>query len=143
MTANEPANIERRFPKDLASLAQVFQVVDGFTAGQRVSPAVSYAVRFAVEEVFTNMVKYNPNGEDVVLALERSDQSIIIRFADVESTPFDITAVSVDVNRTLEERRPGGLGLFLLRKMMDEVTYVHDGTRSLITMTKHLEPSHV
>jgi len=118
----------------------MFEFVDAFLQSQRAAPSVAYAVRFAAEEVFTNMVKYNPNAADVTLALQRTDRSIVVRFVDVEAKPFDVTAVTVDVAQPIEERRPGRLGLLLLKKMMDSVEYAHDGVHSRITMTKCLEP---
>jgi serine/threonine-protein kinase RsbW len=144
MPSQEPLHIERHFAKNFSSLNSIFEFVDAFIRLNRLNDEFSFAVRFSVEEVFTNMVKYNPNGRDVGIELRREPGAVIVDFVDVEKEPYDITArPDVDVNVPMEQRRPGGLGVFLVKKMMDSVTYSHDGVHSRITLTKHLEPTHV
>ena len=96
-------------------------------------------MKFAVEEVFTNMVKYNPGNNEVAISLTRDGKKIEIGFVDVEQKPFDISEKD-GLNATLpiERRKPGGLGIFLVKKLMDRVEYAHDGIHGIITLTKFL-----
>jgi anti-sigma regulatory factor (Ser/Thr protein kinase) len=98
---------------------------------------VEFVITFAVEELFTNMVKYNPSGPpDVHVSADVRDGSIVVRLEDEQEHQFDPTqAPDPDVHKSISERRPGGLGLFLVRKMVDNVEYLRDGRKSIITLT--------
>jgi len=86
------------------------------------------------------MVKYNPGTDDVAISLERNGKEVRISFVDVEKQPFDITRKEdINAHLPIEQRRPGGLGIYLTKKLMDRVEYTHDGVHSRITLTKHLE----
>jgi len=138
---SKPSNhIEQSFKKDFASLKDIFDFTSAFVATNSLDDATAFSIKFAVEEIFTNMVKYNPLKHDVTITLRKEDQFVRMEFVDVQERPFDITVKGdVDTNLPIEQRKPGGLGIFLVKKMMDAVEYSHDGTRSRITLTKHLE----
>jgi serine/threonine-protein kinase RsbW len=54
--------------------------------------------------------------------------------------PFDIRAVpDVDVNRDLSDRKPGGLGIHLLKRMVDDIGYEYVDGKSTTTFFKALE----
>jgi serine/threonine-protein kinase RsbW len=138
---SEPSNhIEQIFKKDIASLKDIFEFASTFVAANSLDDAMAFSIKFALEEVFTNMVKYNPLKHDVTISLTKEDRFVRMEFVDVEERPFDITAEGeVDTSLPMDRRKPGGLGIFLVKKMMDAVEYSHDGTRSRITLTKYLE----
>jgi len=99
-----------------------------------------FAVNFAVEELFTNMVKYNAdNGQDILLDLRRTDDVLTVRLTDFGVEPFDVTqAPDADVTLPIEQRVPGGLGLHLTRRLVDAIEYVYIPERreSRITFRK-------
>ena len=82
-------------------------------------------VDLAVEELFTNMVKYGiGSSAPVHIGIGAIAGGVEVRLTDVDVEPFDITqAPDVDVNAPIEEREPGGLGLHLIRRMADSVEY--------------------
>jgi anti-sigma regulatory factor (Ser/Thr protein kinase) len=98
-------------------------------------------VDFALEEIFTNMVKYNPDGKhDVSINLDKLGDRLRITLTDFDVEPFDVSkAEEPRIDVPLEERDVGGLGLHLTRKMMDDVDYEYVDRRSIITLTKMLE----
>ncbi len=138
----EPAatTIERYFRRDFSSLEEIFRFVDEFLRAQSIDPALLEPVNFIVEELFTNMVKYNPgNTRDIALSLGRSAESLTVRLTDFDVDPFDVTrAPPVDIEKPLAERQIGGLGLHLVRKMADTLRYEFVDRRSTITFTKSL-----
>jgi serine/threonine-protein kinase RsbW len=97
-------------------------------------------VCFIVEELFTNMVKYNPEAtRDIALSMGQSNATLTVRLTDFDVAPFDVTrAPQVDVTKPLEERAIGGLGLHLVRQMADTIRYEYADGRSTITFTKTL-----
>jgi anti-sigma regulatory factor (Ser/Thr protein kinase) len=95
----------------------------------------------AIEELFTNMVKYNGGGSaDIAVTIGRESDRIIVRLVDSDAEPFDITrAAPVDLSAPLEERPVGGLGIHLVRSMVDTIEYSYDNRCSTIILTKNLE----
>ena len=128
----------RRFARSFESLAAVFSFLDAALERASASDTERYAVKFTVEELFTNMVKYNPGGKaDLELAIECRPDMLTCRLADPDSDHFDVTAApGVDIHQPVEQRRPGGLGLHLIRRLVDTIDYDYSGRRSLITFTK-------
>ena len=85
------------------------------------------AVDFAVEELFTNMVKYGGrSGARVRIDVARIPGGVEVALTDHGVEPFDVTRTpDVDVSLPIDRREPGGLGLHLLRRVVDSVEYAY------------------
>ena len=135
----------RNFRRQIRSLALVFAFLDEFYRFDNVSDENRYSITFVIEELFTNMVKYNPHSPtDIRITLHKDKQKIIIEIVDHAEKPFDVTQHhEVDTTRRLEERTPGGLGIHLTRKLMDEICYDFSNGTSTTTLTKYLGKNNV
>lgn len=98
-------------------------------------------VQFAVEELFTNLVKYSLGGtRDILLDLRREGGRLVVSLTDFDVQRFDIRTVpDAIVDRDLKDRQPGGLGIHLLKRMVDHVGYEFVDGRSTTTFVKALE----
>lgn len=132
--------VRRYFKRSYDSLDPMFRYIEDFFAGRSIDPALKEPVCFIVEELFTNMVKYNPEAtRDIALSLGQGGATLTVRLTDFDVAPFDVTrAPPVDITRPLEERQIGGLGLHLVRQMADTIRYEYADGRSTITFTKTL-----
>jgi serine/threonine-protein kinase RsbW len=132
--------ISARFRRSFDALDQIFGFTRGFYDSEGVPEAERLVFDFCVEEIFTNFVKYNRAGtQDIELALERRGDRIQARLTDFDVEAYDITtAPSVDISLPAASREPGGLGLHLIRRLVDEVTYDYTNGQSRITVTKKL-----
>ena len=88
-------------------------------------------VDLAVEELFTNMVKYGVGSSAPVrIEIGAIAGGVEVRLIDDDVEPFDITRMpDVDIDAPIEEREPGGLGLHLIRRMADSVEYEYEKER--------------
>jgi anti-sigma regulatory factor (Ser/Thr protein kinase) len=131
---------QRRFPRTFEALPAVFRFADDFFAAEQVDARHHYAVHFALEEIFTNLVKYNPGSrQEILIGLDRFDDRLQVVFTDCDADPFDVTrAPERRTDVPIEERQPGGLGLQLTRRLMDDMDYEYDGRKSRITLTRML-----
>lgn len=137
--------LTRSFPKVLVALEQIFECLSTFMKRNSVGEEAAYAINLAVEEAFVNMVKHNArSSQDVSLSLDVSDKKLIVVLIDHDVDPFDPTrAPDVDVNRPAHERPVGGLGVYLINELMDEVRYEYNEGTSTLTLVKNLESQDV
>jgi serine/threonine-protein kinase RsbW len=140
--AQEPLREQRDFARSFDSLEQIFAMVRRMLDARGVGEADAYAIAMTVEELFTNMVKYNAQGLGRIgLEIECSDKDVTCSLVDPDSERFDINAMpDANVHLPVEQRRPGGLGIHLIRRMVDSIDYDYDyaGRRSRITFRKTL-----
>jgi serine/threonine-protein kinase RsbW len=105
-------------------------------AAEAGAPAEKVArLDLAIEEWATNVCRYAYRGGSgsVWVAVRRDGDAIVVELSD-EGSPFDPTAAAEpDVSVPLSERSPGGLGLLLMRRMVDQLSYKRDGHRNVVT----------
>jgi anti-sigma regulatory factor (Ser/Thr protein kinase) len=88
----------------------------------------AFPVETAVDEASTNVIKhaYGGNGGFFEISCDVQGNDIVISIRD-RGTPFDPGSVpQPDVDADLENRKIGGLGIYIMKKMMDEVKYSFD-----------------
>jgi anti-sigma regulatory factor (Ser/Thr protein kinase) len=129
------------FKKDIAALDEIFPFLEQELAAHRASSATVYIVSLAVEELFTNMIKYSSPGSGLVaISVGTVPGSCRIVMEECGVDPFDPTvAGEVDLARHTESGRPGGLGLHLVRHLVDDIRYEYRNHCNVITFTRGLE----
>jgi len=132
--------ISARFPRSFDALDQIFEFTRRFYDAEGVPDEDRLVLDFCLEEIFTNCVKYNRgNPQEIELELDRSDDRVQARLTDFDVEPYDVTrAPQVDISLPLDQREPGGLGLQLIRRLVDELTYDYTNRQSRITVTKNV-----
>ncbi len=116
----------------------VERVSENFT----IAPDTLFQLHLALDEALSNSVIYAyPKGTDgtIVLEAQKEDREIVFRLSD-EGIAFDPTerGNDVDIMAPVEERPIGGLGIFLIKRLMDEVTYERKEGHNFLTMKKRL-----
>jgi anti-sigma regulatory factor (Ser/Thr protein kinase) len=134
------AETERPFRRSFDSLEGIFEFSAEFFAGHAVDPGLLPTVDLVLEELFTNMVKYSPGGEAFVrIAMRPVHGGVDVTLTDYDVERFDVTqAPDADINLPIEKRTPGGLGLHLIRRLVDSMRYEYsnDTRQSRITFRK-------
>ena len=102
---------------------------------------VKLALRLACEEIVVNVTTYAyPEGSDGFLDVDiQKNDRIVIRFED-GGTPFNpLVQDNPDTTLSWDERPIGGLGIFLFRRMMDDVRYAYENYKNVLTIEKKYE----
>lgn len=100
-----------------------------------------FEVQLAVDEACTNIIQhaYSGEGGTISIGCQLADDSLVVTIRD-QGKPFDHNSIPPpDLGAGAAERKVGGLGMFLMKKMMDEVSYGFDAQRgNELTMCKKL-----
>ena len=133
--------LSRSFPKTLTALDEILECLSSFMQRNGVGEQVAYAIKLAVEEAFVNMVRHSaPSSREVSISFNVSGTKMTVVLIDYDVDPFDpVQAPDVDVTRPAHERPIGGLGVFLIKELMDDVQYDYNEGTSTLTLIKNLE----
>ena len=129
--------MKKKFKRDIRSLENIFSFTDKFVSQNKLNDAVSFSINLVVEELFTNMVKYNPgNPNDIMISLSKNIDKLTLSITDYDVDPYNIELTEkYNSEQSLEERRIGGMGIHLVRKIANEIKYEYRNRESKITLT--------
>jgi anti-sigma regulatory factor (Ser/Thr protein kinase) len=117
---------QRQFPRRIDALHELFAFTAETIACENSDGALLRTVDFVLEELFTNIVKYGRGATPVVVEIAAIEGGVEVTLTDFDAEPFDVTrAPPADITLPVESRQPGGLGLHLIRKLVDSIEYRH------------------
>ncbi|MCW5881254.1 MAG: anti-sigma factor antagonist [Anaerolineae bacterium] len=126
MTVND------RYVLDVTSrpenLARIAEFIGNVTANFGMTEHESYYIQMAVDEAVTNIIEHAYQAQEgpIEVIAERRGEDLIITLRD-QGRPFDPTLVTEpDIAAPLEKREIGGLGLYFMRRLMDQVDFRFD-----------------
>lgn len=122
---------------DPTQLDSAFEEVERHAESQQWPDGLVFQIKLVLEELAMNVINYgNPGGtEPIEIALATEGDNVIVKIADF-GQPFDPLrdAPTPDLSLSVEERPVGGLGLYLVKTMMDEIHYRWKDGRNLLTL---------
>ena len=127
---------------DIQEVPLMTEFVEKTAEQANLDPSVTMTLTLAIEEAVTNIMKYAyPEGEVGPIEINAiiNDGSLSFTIKDC-GTPFDPTQVKkADITLSAEDREIGGLGIHLIRNIMDTVEYHHTSDQNILTLTKNIE----
>jgi anti-anti-sigma factor len=127
----------REFERSFDALNGMFAFTRESFARETLDSRLLPVVDLALEELFTNVVKYATQTRSrVKIELGKVPNGVEVTLTDRDVDFFDVTRTAeVDTSLPLDQRSPGGLGLHLIKKMVDfiEYQYLEDSRTSRIT----------
>ena len=125
-----------RMPAKLESLGGFIGALSGCAKAQGLEPAKISKIELAAEEALVNIFHYAYPGAtgDVEMICKEERGRFTVEIID-SGIPFDVTAMPEPrVEGDLHERKPGGLGIFFIKKVMDDVRYRREKDRNILTL---------
>ena len=124
----------------LDHLSDIIEFVISYAEAAGLDESAVYAVQLAIDEAFSNIVNHackDNSSDDVECTCSLDDESLTVTFRD-HGQPFDLASIpEPDLEAGLEDRDIGGLGLYFMRKMMDEVRFdFTPDSGNILTMVK-------
>lgn len=135
-----PSEIELEAKNELLSNVQSF--VDDHLNAANCTARAKAQVAIAVEEIFTNIANYAYAPEDGTLTVhveqEEDPRAICIIFADHGKPYNPLAKEDPDITLSASERKIGGLGIFMTKQLMDDVSYSYQDGKNILTLKKLL-----
>ena len=127
--------MQQEFGRSLDELKNIVGYTDTFFFENDIDASVRYIVDLCVEELFVNMITYNTESNaNILIEMKPHEHGVEISLTDFDVERFDPREIgSVDVDAPLEQRTPGGLGLYLVLKMVNSIHYEYRNRTSKIT----------
>jgi anti-sigma regulatory factor (Ser/Thr protein kinase) len=126
-----------------ADVERARKAVEDFARRNGLADRVVFNLSLAYEELLTNLLKHGYDDGDrhqITIRVSIRDRSVVAELED-DGRPFDPTSVApADVGAPIAERPVGGLGLHLVRKLMNRVRYERAGGRNKLIMTMKIGP---
>ena len=132
--------LELSLVNDLREIGVAAAKIDAFCEGRSLPPQIAYAVNLSIDEILTNTISYGYDDEDehrIGLTLRLEGDTLIVVIVD-DGRAFDSSLErEPNLEAPLEERSLGGLGLFLVQQMMDDMAYQRRDDVNVITLRKN------
>src|SRR5215471_10064481 len=126
----------------LSELDRIPEALAEFSRQHTLSPKVVHDLNLALEEILTNVIAYGYTDDrqhEIHIRLIARAGEISAEVED-DGCPFDPLAhPEPDITKTLDQRTVGGLGIHLVRKLMDSLEYKRQGYKNLLIMKKKTE----
>ncbi len=123
----------------LSELDRLNEALERFGSANGFLPRCVMEINLAIDEIFTNIVSYGFDDEKehrIVICVSCTEKRITIRVTD-DGCPFDpIKTVEPDTRCALSERKVGGLGIHIAKRIMDSLLYKREGERNILVMEK-------
>ena len=138
LKAREGSGMKKlRLRPELSAIPEATAFVERELENAGAPPKAAAQINVAVDEVFSNIARYSGASEATVGCLAENGV-FTLRFAD-NGLPYDPTEKpDPDVGLSAEERETGGLGIFMVKKAMDNVHYEYKNGLNILTLTKKL-----
>ncbi len=143
MNDRNPDTMERHLilHNDIQQIPQLAGFVEAIAQEKHLDQSLAMSLNLALEEVVTNVIMYAyPEGADGLVDIEAIIRKESIDFLVIDSgTPFDPTTVpAANIDAPAEDRPIGGLGIYLVKSIMDTVEYKRYEGKNILSMTKKI-----
>lgn len=126
------------FKATIEGLAEAAATLESTLVKAGCPPAAQTKLMIAIDEIASNIVHYSGAEDfDVDIDFPENPDAVRISFSDSGKAFNPLTeARPADMTKGVEERQIGGLGMFMVKKMMDNVSYVYENGRNVLTIRK-------
>ena len=135
--------VERIFDAKVENLQDVLAFVDEQLESLACSLKLQMQIDIAVEEIFVNIAQYaylkGTGKAKVSLSVLESPRRFMITFTD-SGIPYDpLAKPDPNIRLSAQERQIGGLGIYMVKKSMDDMRYERRDGQNILTIVKNME----
>ncbi len=134
-------NLIVKIKNDIGAIAELREKVGAFCAANKMPLKSVNNVKLAVDEILTNVISYAFKDRDTHEIVVRAGLSQSFLHIEIEDDGWQFNPLRLpepDIEKPLEERQIGGLGVYLVRKIMDGVEYRRENEKNILIMKKNI-----
>lgn len=124
---------------DLSEIGRIAPVIEAFCAEQKLGEDIAHAINLSLDELLANTIGYGYDDTErhlIQISIAAFDDRVTVTMRD-DARPFDpMAAADPDLEADIDDRPIGGLGIHIVRAMMDEMGYRRVGDHNELTLTK-------
>ncbi|MBU1726378.1 MAG: SpoIIE family protein phosphatase, partial [Candidatus Omnitrophica bacterium] len=124
---------------DIAEIPKLKNAWVCFAKKNGLSGEIVFDISLALEEAVSNIIYYgyeDIKGHQIAVSLGIENDAIFVRVSD-DARPFNLLErLKPDIDKPIEEREAGGMGIFLIRSLMNEVEYRREKDKNILIMKK-------
>jgi serine/threonine-protein kinase RsbW len=123
-------------PGTLPGVRQAVEAFEQFCRTEGLSPRAAWRFLLALDEILSNIVRHGLAGRRAAIDLTFStdDDEVAVEIVDTAEAFNPLLAPPPDTSSPLQQRQPGGLGIALVRQLMDDVRYERRNERNHFVM---------
>lgn len=126
--------IEKEYPVEIKSLTEIQDFLNDWCEQNSVSIKVATKIAVCADELVSNVVYYSGASSLCMQCSFENDVASISFIDDGKSFNPLTDSAEPDIDASASERKIGGLGIHMVKKMMDGVEYVRDGKKNILTI---------
>ena len=134
-------NKEIEIKNEVEELDKLAALVEEVAAELNLDPELEMNLNLALEEVVSNVILYaypQKMGENIIIKASSDDNILVFTITD-KGDEFDPTKLEdADITLAAEDREIGGLGIFIVKNIMNEVTYQRLDGKNILTLKKNI-----
>lgn len=122
----------------METVPQVAEFMETEMEKFEISPKISMKMLIAIDEIYSNIVRYS-GATEAIVSIKKSDNTLKLQFKDNGKPYNPLDSKEPDITASAEDRSIGGLGIFMVKKMLDRVEYKYVDNYNILTLTKNLD----
>lgn len=126
---------------DIAEVGRLSEFLDTISAEWAIPQKTLFDINLSLEELVSNIMYYGYEDNDdhsISLTFDFEDDCVLISIIDDGFAFNPLTAKRPDINAPLENRKVGGLGIHLVRNLMDSMKYERKSGKNILQLTKRI-----
>ncbi len=136
-----PEQLSIEIKNDLAEIEGLFQALDQYGEAYHFSSKLLFDLHLVLDELLTNVIKYgydDKGDHHIVVRLSSNPGEVVLQIED-DGQPFNpMTRNAPDTSQALEQKPIGGLGIHLVKTLMDTVEYTRENEKNILVLKKKL-----
>lgn len=128
----------------LDQIAVLAEALERLSDEWNIPMGVTLNLNLVLEELVSNIIFYgydDTNQHIINILLSFDNDTMKMRIEDDGKEFNPLLYAEADINLSIEDRKIGGLGIFFVRKMMDEIHYERRSNKNILTMSKRISPT--
>lgn len=119
------------------SLDEVMAFVENELENLECGYKASMKIMVAVDEIYSNLIYYS-GAKMAQITIQKTGETLTLIFSD-DGCPYNpLAKEDPDTSAPLEARNPGGMGIYIVKKSMDEVSYKHEQGKNILILSKNI-----